>query len=212
MLISLSRAIQKHGMKIKGVIHVGAHYGQEYPEYKAAGAECVLFIEPCDQAFKVLQHTFADMPDVTLFQSACGSEFSVGTMHVEQANMGMSNSLLKPAKHLQQYPSIQFTETEEVEIRQLDEIISHLQFTGNFLVMDVQGYELEVLKGSQETLKQIDYVYCEINRDEVYEGCAKVWELDTFLGEFGFTRVETSWAGGTWGDAIYICTQILNHP
>jgi hypothetical protein len=68
--------------------------------------------------------------------------------------------------------------------------------------MDVQGFELEVLKGATETLKGIDYVYCEINRDEVYEGCAKIWELDAFLKDF--TRVETSWAGGSWGDAIYI--------
>lgn len=204
MLIDLKKAVQKHRMQINGVIHVGAHYGQEYHDYAALGIKPILFIEPCDKAFKVLKETFGDNPDVILFQSACGSEFSIGTMNVEQANKGMSNSLLRPAKHLEQYPSIQFAETEEVEIRQLDEIIDHLQFTGNLLVMDVQGYELEVLKGARETLQHIKYVYCEINREEVYEGCAKVWELDTFLGEYGFIRIETSWAGGTWGDAIYI--------
>ena len=201
MLIDLKKAVAKHRMLINGVIHVGAHFGQEYPEYKAVGAERILFIEPCDQAFKVLQDTFRDRPDVTLFQSACGSEFSIGTMNVEQANRGMSNSLLKPAKHLEQYPSIQFTATEEVEVRKLDDIVEHLGFSGNLLVMDVQGYELQVLKGATETLKGIDYVYCEVNRDEVYQDCAKVWELDAFLKDF--TRVETSWAGGTWGDAIY---------
>lgn len=204
MLIDIKKAVQKHNMAITGVIHVGAHYGQEYHDYAALGIKPILFIEPCDKAFQVLKETFGDNPDVILFQSACGSEFSVGTMNVEQANKGMSNSLLKPAKHLEQYPSIQFTETEEVEVRPLDEIVEHLKFSGNLLVMDVQGYELEVLKGARETLQQINYVYCEINRDEIYEGCAKVWELDAFLGEYGFIRVETSWAGGTWGDAIYI--------
>jgi hypothetical protein len=89
MLIDLKKAVAKHRMQIKGVIHVGAHYGQEYPEYKAVGADRILFIEPCDQAFKVLQDTFKDSPDVTLFQSACGSEFSISTMNVEQANKGM---------------------------------------------------------------------------------------------------------------------------
>jgi FkbM family methyltransferase len=202
MLIDFKKAVAKHRMKITGVIHVGAHYGQEYPEYKAAGAERVLFIEPCDQAFKVLQQTFADVPGVTLFQSACGSDFSVGTMNVEQANKGMSNSLLKPAKHLEQYPSIQFTETEEVEVRRLDEIIEHTGFIGNMLVADVQGFELQVLKGATCTLETIDYILLELNRDEVYQGCAKVWEIDAFLT--GFTRVETNWAGGSWGDGLYI--------
>jgi len=201
MLIDLKKAVAKHRMQIAGVIHVGAHFGQEYPEYKAVGAERILFIEPCDDAFKVLQDTFKSYPDVTLFQSACGTEFSIGTMNVEQANRGMSNSLLKPAKHLEQYPSIQFTSTEEVEVRRLDEIVEHLGFSGNLLVMDVQGFEGEVLKGATETLKHIDYIYCEVNRDEVYEGCAKVWELDAFMKDF--TRVETSWQGGSWGDAIY---------
>lgn len=202
MLIDLKKAVQKHRMQVNGVIHVGAHYGQEYKDYAAAGITDIVFIEPCSKAFKVLQDTFRQTPGVTLINSACGSEFSVATMNVEQANQGMSNSLLKPAKHLEQYPSIQFTETEEVEVRRLDEIVQHLGFKGNLLVMDVQGYELEVLKGAWKTLQNIDYVYCEINRDEVYEGCAKVWELDAFLEDF--TRVETSWAGGSWGDAIYI--------
>lgn len=202
MLIDLKKAVAKHRMRVNGVIHVGAHYGQEYHTYRELGISPVLFIEPCEKAFQVLRQTLADNPDVVLFQSACGAEFSIGTMNVEQANQGMSNSLLKPIKHLDQYPSIVFEGTEEVEVRQLDEITEHLSFKGNLLVMDVQGYELEVLKGATKTLKGIDYVYCEINRAEVYEGCAKVWELDEMLKDF--TRVETSWAGGTWGDAIYI--------
>lgn len=206
MLINFPKAVRKYGMTITGIIHVGAHYGQEYHDYVAVGCPKVLFIEPCDKAFAVLKETFGGNPNVTLFQSACGAAFSIGTMNVEQANKGMSNSLLRPAKHLEQYPSIRFTETEEVEVRQLDEILEHTGFSGNLLVMDVQGYELEVLKGAPETLRHIDYIYCEINRDEVYEGCAKVWELDAFLKDF--TRVETSWDGGTWGDAIYKRTNL----
>jgi hypothetical protein len=72
------------------------------------------------------------------------------------------------------------------------------------LKMDVQGYELEVLKGGAETMKHIDYVYCEINRDELYEGNAFVEDLDVFLADYNMERVETDWAGTLWGDALYI--------
>lgn len=209
MLIDFKQAASKYNMQFSGLIHVGAHYGQEYHAYRALNIDRVLFIEPCEDAFKVLQDTFGDMePYVRLFNAACGSEVAVGMMNTEHANKGMSNSLLKPAKHLQQYPSIQFTGKEEVEIHPLDNIVEFARFSlFNTLVMDVQGYELEVLKGSKKVLKSIQYIYTEVNRDEVYEGNARVEELDTFLTDFA--RVETSWAGGTWGDAIYIRKTLL---
>ncbi len=207
MLISFKQSIAKHDLRITGVIHVGAHYGQEYNDYRIAGIKQMLFIEPCEKAFNLLKATIGTFTGVTLFNSACGESFSISEMNVEQANHGMSNSLLKPAKHLDQYPSIQFTSTEEVEVRPLDEITSHLSSRGNLLVMDVQGFELEVLKGASQTLKQIDYVYTEVNRDEVYENCARVEQLDEFLSDF--TRVETNWEGGTWGDAWYIRKSLL---
>lgn len=206
MLINFRKSLLTYNMRVTGVIHVGAHYGQEYKEYRAAGIKDIVFIEPCSAAFKVLFDTLHTIPGINLINSACGSEFGIAKMNVEQANQGMSNSLLKPAKHLDQYPSIQFTDTEEVEVHLLDEIIAGAT-SYNMLVMDVQGYELEVLKGAIETLKGIDYIYTEVNRDEVYEGCAKVHELDTFLSDF--TRVETNWEGGTWGDAIYLRKTLL---
>jgi len=63
---------------------------------------------------------------------------------------------------------------------------------------------LEVLKGGTKTLEHVDYVYCEVNRDEVYENNALVEELDEFLAGYGMKRVETDWAGEIWGDALYI--------
>jgi hypothetical protein len=48
----------------------------------------------------------------------------------------------------------------------------------NFLSMDLQGAEGHCLRGATELLANLDYVKTEINKDEVYEVCAKVWELD----------------------------------
>jgi hypothetical protein len=70
--------------------------------------------------------------------------------------------------------------------------------------MDVQGYELEVLKGASKFLSHIQFIYCEVNRAEVYEGCPMIEEIDQFLGEYNFERVDTNWAGDTWGDALYV--------
>ena len=74
----------------------------------------------------------------------------------------------------------------------------------NFINIDVQGYELEVFKGAVNTLKNIDYIISEINRDEVYANCAKVDDLKNFLSQYGFELVEETWDGQTWGDGLFI--------
>ena len=101
------------------------------------------------------------------------------------------------------HPDVSFEGTEDVEVDILD---NYDIGNCNMINIDVQGYELEVFKGAKKTLKKIDYIYCEVNRDEVYEGNAMVGELDEFLGEYGFERVETKWPESyyTWGDALYI--------
>jgi hypothetical protein len=124
-------------------------------------------------------------------------------MNVEVANQGQSSSILKPKKHLQQYPHITFNQTQEVSIFRLEDLSIYFP-KYNFLNIDVQGYELEVLKGATKVLSGIDYIISEVNCDEVYEGCPDISEIDSFLSPFSFTRVETDWAGGIWGDALYI--------
>ena len=58
--------------------------------------------------------------------------------------------------------------------------------------------------GAKKTLNTIDYIIAEVNRDELYENCARVEEVDAYLGLYGFERKETSWAGMSWGDAFYV--------
>ena len=104
---------------------------------------------------------------------------------------------------MEQYPNITFNEREVVEMIRLDD--AEIEFEKyNFLNIDVQGYELEVLKGGEKTLNGIDYIYTEINNAEVYEDTPHVDELDKFLDPYGFVRVETDWSGVTWGDGLYV--------
>ena len=100
-------------------------------------------------------------------------------------------------------PWINFEGTEEVEVKTLD---SYNIKGYNFINIDVQGYEMEVFKGGKNTLEGIDYIYSEVNKAELYEGCAQMSELDSFLGGYGFERVETYWPEDwyNWGDALYI--------
>lgn len=201
-------------MSITGVIHVGAHFGQEYASYKAANIRSIIFIEPCKSAFNRLVKNVGLESGVICINSACGLEKNKAEMYIEYANKGMSNSLLKPLLHLEQYPDIKFSDTEIVDVDTLDNMVSYLDSAMSFdrrdlnmLVMDVQGYEHTVLRGAVSTLRNIDYIYTEVNRAELYEGCARVETLDAFLIEF--TRAHTNWGGNTWGDALYIRKSLM---
>lgn len=188
-------------MDIKGIIHVGAHYGEEIEEYVNNGIQEIILFEPLSECFDVLQRKIFDLnANIEGHQIALGSSSGIAEMYISDNQM-QSSSILKPKVHLTHHPHVKFNGTEEVEVDMLDNFDTK---DYNFLNMDVQGYELEVLKGGTETLKHVDYVYCEVNRDELYEGNAYIHDIDDFLSKYDMIRVETNWEGDLWGDALYI--------
>ena len=191
-------------MIITGVIHVGGHYGEELQDYIDEGIQDIVLFEPLNENFDILKEKAENLnANIVGHQVALGPEKGTATMYVSD-NEKQSSSILKPKVHLTHHPQVKFPETEEVEVGRMDDYN-----TGNynFLNMDVQGYELEVLKGGTKTLEKVKYVYCEVNRDEVYENNAYVEEIDEFLANYGMERLETNWEGDIWGDALYIKTK-----
>lgn len=201
MLLNLKELKEKYNLKINGVIHVGAHYGQENSIYDEINIENRMFFEPLKESFEILKNNISEK--YTLYNFALGNENKKVIMNVEKNNQSQSSSILVPKLHLTQYPNIIFNETEEVNMTRLDDVNFNVN-DYNFIMIDVQGYELEVFKGAEKTLEKIDYIMSEINRDELYENCARIEDLKTFLSHFGFELVEENWAGGTWGDGFFI--------
>jgi FkbM family methyltransferase len=206
MLLDFDNLYTKYGMNVTGVIHIGAHFGQEYKTYKKYPTiENIIFFEPDPDSFAKLKETVGDDESVVCINKALGPFSCKAQMNKETANEGQSNSILEPGIHLQQYPNITFDDTYEVSVEPLDKFQPNS--TLNMINIDVQGFELNVFLGARRTLHNVDYIYAEINRQEVYKGCPHVDDLDYFLGKHQFVRIETDWAGQTWGDALYIKSQ-----
>ena len=126
-------------------------------------------------------------------------------MYKDTNNDSLSSSILKPKEHLKYHSYIEF-EKDNKEIINVDTLDSLNIDGANILCVDVQGYELNVLKGSKTSLKNIDALLVEINRKELYDGCPHVSEIDSFLKDFNYVRIVTKWWKKTipWGDALYI--------
>jgi len=215
MLIPLQEILSKYNLKPKGVIHVGAHWAEEHSGYLKCGIERFVYIEPCKDAFNKMSTSFlingthgekgVIRDGVSLYNVACGSEEKEDVMYVSHQNQGQSNSLKKPIKHTEYHPEIIFDDAELVKVVPLDSLPINKE-NYQLLVCDVQGFEGEVFRGGVETIKNMDAIYTEINRDFTYENNMLIDDMDNFLGNLGFIRVETHWPSPSWGwgDGFFI--------
>jgi FkbM family methyltransferase len=200
MLIDITQYVKT---PISGIIQVGAHIGNEISTLKKLTNNILMF-EPQKDVYQKLLKNIGDDKHIIAENCALGSTPGTLKMYKEYANSGQSSSLLPPSLHTIQYPGIVFNDFEEVQIKTLDSYLENTNNSYNLMTLDVQGYELEVLKGASKTLNQIDYILCEVNRAELYKGCPMYTEIESYLSNYGFKCEAINWEGYTWGDAFYV--------
>ena len=190
---------------IKGIIHIGAHEAEELSDYQAGGIARVLWVEANPSKWSLLEQRLSGFPLMHLGRFAASSK-SGGFSLLNIANNGQSSSMLAMGTHAVHHPDIQYDRQESVDLVAVDDWIDQLgeqRERLNFVNLDVQGYELQALRGLQRQLRFADYVYTEVNFEEVYSSCALVADLDAYLGACGFSRVALVDTGAGWGDALY---------
>ncbi len=206
MLIDLEKEFKKYNIFPKGFIQVGAHIGQEVKIFKNLNNEAKIHLfEPQKELFQKLKIKYENDEYVSLYNLALGNSKQKQTMYKDINNDSQSSSILEPKEHLKYHSYIEF-EKDNKEIIYVDTLDSFNIDNANILCIDVQGYELNVLKGSKKSLNNVEALVVEINRKELYEGCPHVSEIDNFLKDFNYVRIVTKWWRKTipWGDALYI--------
>ena len=200
MILNLHELKNKYNMEITGVIHIGAHFGEEHDTYKSLGISNIVYFEPVKKTFDVLNER---VKDAKTYNFALGNENKMIEMYIEEADAYGCSSILQPSSN---YDTVRFSPNELVEMKRLDDF----NFKGyNFLNIDVQGYEYEVLKGSLKTLNDVEYIICEINRETPqkkldYIGSVTIEKIIELLTPYGFILVDQDWAGISWGDGLFI--------
>ena len=198
----VQRLLEEHGVKVTGALHVGAHDCEEMPFYVQLGLSPydVVWIDAIPQ--KVEQARMRGIPNV--HQAVITDQDNVQVLfHV--TNNIQSSSVLPFGTHAFHHPHVVMIGDIPLTSSTLDTF-----FTSNRLVpskytfwnMDIQGAELMALRGAPNALQHVQALYLEVNREEVYQGCGQLHDLDTFL--VGFTRVETRITEFGWGDALYV--------
>ncbi len=209
MVFDLRYIVQHYNLDIKGVLHVGGYSGEESRIYRELGIVRCTFFEPQSLMYPICKRNASGYMVEKLALGDIEGEIELNISYTEGGVLngsGASSSILKPTRHLIEHPHISFTKTEKVKIVRLDDYLDRKNLNGkyNFISLDVQGYELNVLKGARELLHNIDGAIIEVNTAPMYEGCPLVDEIDEFLEPYGLKRVLTFMQHKSlWGDAYY---------
>jgi FkbM family methyltransferase len=175
------------------VIDVGAHRGQFFVFAAALFPAARFFcVEPQPEAREVLSrvaNSFSQEAEILPY--AAGAESSHAELHVSARSD--SSSLLPIAERGQAacFPGTQAAGTLPVEVRPLDDLLGHEDLKPPVLLkLDVQGFELEALRGARRTLARTDDVLTEGSFRELYCGQPLASHVLADLLDQGFRLVD----------------------
>lgn len=213
--LNIREQFEKHKIRALGVIHVGAHVGQELPLYFNMGFQNILLIEPNPSVFQKLQNNAnrliaqcTDSKRPRIFLANCAVAESNGQAIFNINANDESSSLLPLFKHREIFPEMIEVKQINVLKTRLDDLVVSMglsPFDFNFVNIDVQGAESMVFQGAAATLRNADAICSEISFQELYYGSALANEIDDILAMHSFERVETcSPHRPEWADAFYV--------
>ena len=213
--MSQYKYFSENNVTLEGVIHVGAHRGEELFDYEKLGAKKVIWIEPNPDVFRELEISLSNSDSSVESHGFCVAASDEDSDEVDfhicygpdagfmTGNKGCS-SLLKPQGRFESW----YKKTIKVESVKLDTLMERNEFDitqFNLLDMDTQGAELKVLKGATNILNQVDYVTTEATwNNPDYVGNVMFDELIEYLNSFGFEHKETFEHTSDWGDALFV--------
>lgn len=199
----------------KGVLHIGAHMGEEVPAYLENSYIPVYLVEANPEILPALRKRFENSSNVNIIFGAVGDRNGDVEFVVHKTSKGgMESSSILPLDKLGQIVPIFNSDARyTVPMQTVDEIAKTYGLYGqiDLLVLDIQGAELKALRGAEQFLNEVSYVICEVNLINNYIGCALEKEVDQFFLDIGFTKklaiyhelYDASGRFPAWGECLW---------
>lgn len=202
-----------------GVFQVGASGGGEIKGFIAQGIKNGIFVEPLPDAYQYLKKAASSQSGFFAVNAVCTDIAGKTCNFYVSKGGGTSSSLLKPSGHLAAHPEVCFDSTPITLVSTtVDQIVADFTANGHadiiapidLLYLDTQGSELSVLKGADEFLKQVRYVFTEVSHGGLYENDVSHKELTEYLDTRGFSLVFLYMNKTRWGDALYVHNSVFD--
>jgi FkbM family methyltransferase len=179
------RWIQEIG--INTIIDVGANIGQFTLMINQILPDASIYaFEPLRECFQQLKNSTKKINSIKYFNVALGSEEKETTIYKNK--FSASSSLLKMEKlHKEIFPFTNAEEVEKIKVVTLGSLRNEISWKSKILLkVDVQGFEIEVLKGIGTVMKMIDIIIIETSFVKLYQGQPLFNEVYSYLIGNGF--------------------------
>lgn len=207
-----------HDTSCRTVFDVGAYQGEVTAQYASMFPEAQIYsFEPFPQTFEALSKKFAGNGRVHLVNTAVTSQSGSASFHVN--DIPATNSLLpRPTAGRRYFPSGGKTCRKiDVPTTSLDDFCSQSQITSpDVLKMDIQGNELEALRGAEKILRtgNVALIYTEVTFVPHYESGVLFDELSAHLKDRGYSLFNfydlhrARFGQLRFGDAIFVSERL----
>jgi FkbM family methyltransferase len=139
---------------------VGAHVGNRLRIWRQLGARTVA-LEPQPLLFKTLQRLYGRSSQVTLLAEAVGAATGTATLHISQRTptvSTLSRTWMQAVQQDNRFDGVAWETAVSVPVTTLDALIAKYGRPA-FCKIDVEGFELDVLRGLSTSIPALSFEY-----------------------------------------------------
>ena len=182
--LELLELAKSHNPKV--IYDIGANIGTWSLLAKAIFPDVTIHaFEPLIMHHEPFNKEVAGISDIVLHKVAAGPE--TAKMNIQVTSFSDASSLLETSEAIHEHFGITTEREETIEVVKLDDYVTtnSLPFP-DLIKLDIQGYELEALRGAQQCMNHAQFILCEVSFLEFYQGQPLFHEIIEFMSQKGF--------------------------